>query len=105
MESKELLANLTISLNRVVGDTTEHGKFGGWSNVKLVAHPWEEVSQAMMSTLDPLGYTGTPARKRQSGNAIWAKNNVWIRVSHGVLGQEDIQIVATRTPDNCAIRV
>lgn len=105
MECKELLAKLTIPLNRVVGDATEHGKFGGLSYVELAAHPREEVSQAMMSTFDPLRYPGAPARKRQSGNAIWAKNDVWIRVSHGVLGQENIRIVTTRTPDNGAICV
>jgi hypothetical protein len=88
-----------------VGDTTEHGKFGGLSNVEVVAHPWEEVCQAMMSTFDPLGYPSTPAGKRQSGNAIWAKNNVWIRFPHGVLGQENVRIVTTRTPDNGAICV
>jgi hypothetical protein len=96
---------LTIPLNRVVGDTTEHGKFGGLSNVELVAHPWEKVSQAMMSTFDPLGYPGAPTRKRQSGNAIWAKNDVWIGISHRVLGQENIRIVTIRTPDNGAICV
>ena len=47
-----------------MGDTTEHGKLGGLSNIELVAHPWEEVSQAMMPTFDPLRYPGTSARKR-----------------------------------------
>jgi hypothetical protein len=84
VKHKELLANLTIPLNRVVGDTTKHRKFGSLSNVELVAHPWEEVGQAMMSTFDSLGYPGAPTRKRQSGNAIWAKDYVWIGLSHGI---------------------
>ena len=47
-----------------MGNTTEHGKFGGLSNAKLVAHPWEEVSQAVMSTFNPLRYPGTPTGER-----------------------------------------
>lgn len=103
MKRKELLANLTIPLNRVVRDTTKHRKFGRLSNVKLVAHPWEEVGQAMVSTFDSLGYPGTPTRKRQSGDAIRAKDYVWIGLSHGILGKENIRIITTRTPDDSAI--
>jgi hypothetical protein len=105
VKHKELLADLTIPLNRVVGDTTKHRKFGILSNVELVAHPWEEVGQAMMSAFDSLGYPCTPTRKRQSGNAIWAKDNVWIGLSHRILGQENIRIITTRTPDDGAICV
>jgi len=61
-----------------VGNAAEHGEFRGLSNAELVAHPWEEVSQTIMSTFDPLRYPGTPARKRQGRNAIRAKGNVWI---------------------------
>ena len=86
MKHKELLTNLTIPLNRVVGDATKHRKFGSLSNVEPLAHPWEEMGQAMMSTLDSLGYPGTPTRERQSSSAIWAKDYVWIGFSHGVLG-------------------
>lgn len=105
MKHKELLANLTIPLNRVVGDTTKHRKFGSLSNVELVAHPREEVGQAMMSTFDSLGYPGTPTRKRQSGDAIWAQDYFWIGLSHGILGQENIRIITTRTPNDGAICV
>jgi hypothetical protein len=73
-----------------MGDATKHRKFGSLSNVEFMTHPWEEVGQAMVSTFDSLGYPGTPTRKRQSGNTIWAKNDVWITLSHGVLGQENI---------------
>ena len=105
MKHKELLANLTIPLNRVVGDTTKHRKFGTLSDIELVAHPREEVGQAMMSAFDPLGYPSTPTRKRQSGNAIWAKDYVWIGLSLGILGQENIRIINARTPDDGAICV
>jgi hypothetical protein len=88
-----------------VGDTTEHRKFGSLSNVELVAHPWEEVGQAMMPTFDSLGYPGTPTRKRQSGNAIWANDYVWIGLSHGILEQENIRIITAGTPDNSSICV
>jgi hypothetical protein len=101
----ELQVNLTIPLNGVVGDTTKHRKFGLLSNVELVAHPWEEVGQAVMSTFDSLWYPGTPTRKRQCGNAIWANDYVWIGFSHGILGQENIRIITTRTPDDGAICV
>jgi hypothetical protein len=105
VKHKELLANLTIPLNRVVGDTTKHCKFGSLSNVELVAHPWEEVGQTMMSTFDSLRYPGASTRERQSGNTIWAKDYVWIGLSHGILGQENIRIITTRTPDDGAICV
>jgi hypothetical protein len=105
VKHKELLANLTIPLNGVVGDTTKHRKFGSLSNVELGAHPWEEVGQAMVSAFDPLGYPGTPTRKRQCGNAIWAKGYVWIEISHGILRQENIRIINTRTPNDGAICV
>lgn len=105
MKYKELLAKLTIPLNRVVGDATKHRKFGSLSNVELVAHPWEEVGQTMMSAFDPLGYPGTPTRKRQSGNAIWAEDYVWIGLSHGILGQENIRVISTRTPGDGSIGV
>lgn len=105
MKHKEFLANLTISLNRVVSDATEHRKFGSLSNVKLLAHPREEVGQAMMSAFDSLGYPCAPTRKRQSGDAIRAKDYVWIGLSHRILGQENIRNIATRTPDDGAICV
>ena len=105
MEQKEDLDDLTISLNGVVGDTTEHGEFRSLPNVKLVAHPWEEVSQAIVSTFDPLWYPSTPTGKRQGSNAIRAENNVWIRVFHGVLGEENIRIAITRSSNNGAICV
>ncbi len=73
-----------------MGDATKHRKLGSLSNVELMTHPWEEVGQAMVSTFDSLGYPGTPTRKRQSGNTIWAKKDLWITLPHEVLGQEDI---------------
>jgi hypothetical protein len=88
-----------------VGDTTKHRKFGSLSNVELVTHPWEEVGQTVMSAFDPLGYPGTPTCKRQSGDTIWTEDYVWIGDSHGILGQENIRMINTRTPDDGAICV
>jgi uncharacterized DUF497 family protein len=88
-----------------VGDTTEHGEFRSLPYVELVTHPREEVSQAIVSTFDSLWYPGTPARKRQSRNAIRAENDFWICVFHRVLGEENIRIASARSSNNGAIRV
>lgn len=59
----------------------------------------------MMSTFDSLGYPGTPTRKGQCGDAIWAKDYFWVGLSHVILGQEDVRFISTRTPDDGAICV
>jgi hypothetical protein len=46
-----------------MGNTAEHCKPGGLSNVERVAHPREKVCEAIMSTFYTLGYPGTPTRK------------------------------------------
>ena len=37
-----------------MGNTAEHSESGVFSDFKALAHPWEEVGEAVMSSLDTL---------------------------------------------------
>jgi hypothetical protein len=49
----------TISLDGVVGDTRQHGEPRFGTQTEPLCHPWEEMGQTVMSTLDTLGNTST----------------------------------------------
>jgi hypothetical protein len=55
----DLNVTRTISLDGVVGDTGQHGESRIGTETEPPCHPWEEVGQTVMSTLDTLGNTST----------------------------------------------
>jgi hypothetical protein len=54
---------LTVSLNRIVSNTTQHSEFGGLVEVETLTHPGEEMSQAIVSSTDPFGNAGASTRE------------------------------------------
>lgn len=64
---------LTISLNRIVGNSAEHGEPGVLSNTKALSHPWKVVRKAPLSSLYAFGYASASARERQRADAVWAQ--------------------------------
>jgi len=58
------MRRLTITLNGIMGDTRQHGKFRFRAQPKSFRHPREEMCQTVMPTFDALGNTSTTRSER-----------------------------------------
>ncbi len=81
---------LTVTLDGVVCDTTQHGELRVFSAAETLPHPREEVGQAIMSSLDALGDTRTSTRERERSNAVGTERDVWVGIGEMQLGLQDI---------------
>ena len=59
-------------------------------DLETLTHPWEEVRQRIVPTLDTLGNTSTSARERQCTNAIRPDDYVGICLGKANLRRENI---------------
>jgi hypothetical protein len=66
---------LTVSLNRVMSDTTQHRKSRIFTETESFPHPGEEVRQTVMSALDTLGNTSTARSEREGGRRVGTEND------------------------------
>jgi hypothetical protein len=84
-----------------MGDTRQHGKLGFAAQAKRLAHPGEEMRQAVMSTLDTLGNTGTARGEGQGRRGIGTEDNTSGRLCELLERLEDIGLarVEGRTGD------
>ena len=89
-QTKRFMEGLTVSLNGIVGDPTQHGEFGGPIQPKPLAHPGEEMRQTEVATSHALGDTGTPTGEGQGSYAVWAKHNVRVGSTKVHVRFEDI---------------
>ena len=77
---------LTVALNRVMSNTTQHGEPRVFTDTEALSHPREEMSQAVVAALDALRNTRASARERQRSDAVRPKYHSRIRVSQVRLG-------------------
>lgn len=81
---------LTVSLNRIVRDTTQHGKPFRRGQAESLAHPREEVCQTVMPSFDALRDTGTSTSETQRGVAVRSKDNSSGCRRKGLICVEDV---------------
>lgn len=66
---------LTVPLNRIVRDPTEHRELGVLVESKRLGHPREEVGQTKVPSSNSLGNPRRAARKRERSNRIRSKRD------------------------------
>ena len=71
---------LTISLDGVMSDSTEHCELRMLSDPEALPHPREEVGETIVSAPDTLWNARTSACERKSTYAVWSKDDVWVCV-------------------------
>ena len=90
---------LTITLYGIMGDPAEHGESRLVAQAEPLRHPWEEVSQAEMTALDPLRYTGTSRGERERGRGVWTEDDASRRAGELLVRLEDVLIARSRACD------
>lgn len=69
---------LTISLDRVVSNTTEHRELGEFAQRKSLAHPREEMGQTVVASLHAFWNARATTREGQGTDTIRSEYDVRI---------------------------
>lgn len=91
-----LMTGKTVSLDRVMSNSTQHCKTVIFRERKRLGHPWEVVSEAKMSASDSLRNPLTSAGETERGSAIGTNNDLrGLRLQAHLANENMILHVAT----------
>lgn len=90
-----LLENIvrTITLDGIVSNPTQHCELGGFAQQEAVAHPGEEMREAVMASPDALWDTGASTSEGKRTDAVRSQYDIGIRFSETHLRRQNIDSI------------
>ena len=67
---------LTVTLNRIMSDTTEHGELARLVQSESLPHPGEEVSEGEVTSSHSLGDSGRSRGERKCSDRVGSERDV-----------------------------
>lgn len=83
-------SRLTVTLNRIMRNSTQHGKPLRRRQAESLTHPREKVGQTVVSTLDALGNTGTSTGETQGGVTVRSEDDTGGSRGERLVSVEDV---------------